>query len=210
MARPPFLQRGADETADEAADDGRAQHAPVVFVVVAVMVAAVVVVVLRLVVLRRRRVLRDLVFVGGPGRLDVSVSARGCFDDGLRRCLGGRLRGGCLGNVFRGGVRLGRLSGGCFAFARSAALGCRHGRSARLSHSSACSRPYGLRARLRGGYECAAQRECHHQFLQCVVHGRVPFARARKPILALTQSKGTGTALPDKKNSRRARTERKF
>ena len=172
--RPPFLQRGADEAANKAADDRRAQHAPGVLV----MAAVVVVVVLRLVVLRgrRRRVLRDLVPMGGPGRLDVPVAARGRLDDGLRWCLGDVLRGGRLGDVFRGGVRLGRLRGGWLAFGRSAALGCRQCRSA----------------------ECAAQRERHHQFLQCVVHGRVPFVISRKPILALTQSKGTGTALPDR------------
>ena len=40
-----------------------------------------------------------------------------------------------------------------------------------------------------GPAERAAKCECHHQFLKCVVHGRVPFFITRKPILALTQGK---------------------
>ena len=72
--------------------------------------------------------------------------------------------------------RLCRHRGRGLASGRSSALWCRHCRSA----------------------ESAAKCNCHHQFLQCLVHCRVPFIITRKPILALTQSKETSAPLSDR------------
>ena len=99
-----FLQHGAYEATDEAADYRSAKHEPVAVV----MVAAVAVVMFRTVVFRgrRRRVPRDFVSVGGSCRRDVSMPVGWCFHD-----------------------MLGRHRGVCLALCRSAAFGCSHCRS---------------------------------------------------------------------------------
>ena len=76
---------------------------------------------------------------------------------------------GCLRDLFRrsGFCRLRRLClhrRGCLALGRLIAFRSRHCRATK----------------------CAADRECQHHLLYCLVHRRVPFV-SRKPILALTQ-----------------------
>ena len=130
--------------------------------------------VLRLVMPRRRR-RRGVAYNLVPRHM---VPCRGCVT--LRRMP---RRGGSLDHVF---FRSGRSHrSGSFALGRRIASGSRHRRSARLSHSSACSRPHGLRARLRGGYESAADRERHHHLLYCLVHCRVPFILRASPFSRL-------------------------
>ena len=45
-----------------------------------------------------------------------------------------------------------------------------------------------FRSRHCSAAKCAADRECQHHLLYCLVHCRVPFVVSRKPILALTHS----------------------
>ena len=152
-------------------------------------------VMLRLMMLRvrrgRRRVTRDLV----PWRRTHRHVLRNrrcpsmCFRR-LRRMLA-RSRSLCRVRNRRVSLRRWRLLCRCLHRRRRLALRRRiplrsgHRRATRLSHSSACSRPHGLRARLRGGYESAAHRKRHNHLLYCLVHCRVPFVVRASPFSRL-------------------------
>ena len=144
---------------------------------------------------RRRRVTRNLV----PGRRTHRRVLRNrrcpsmCFRR-LRRMLG-RSRSLCGVRNRRVSLCRWRFLRRCLHRRRRLALRRRiplrsgHRRATRLSHSSACSRPHGLRARLRGGYESAAHRERHHHLLYCLVHCRVPFVVRASPFSRLQKDR---------------------
>ena len=155
--------RGAYQSADKSAKKRGADFAPVLRMERATVMAVVVTMVaLRFVMSRRGRRRRCLTRRSMPWRMAHRrlVQHRWCpfrcFHRRRRTALGRRV-------PLRGG----------------------HCPATRLSHSSACSRPYGLRARLRGGYESAAHGERHHHLLYCLVHCRVPFVIRASPFSRL-------------------------
>lgn len=157
-----LLGCGSYESADQASDERRSDFAPILRVERAAVM--VVVVMLRLMVMsgRRRIVMCDLM----PRLM---LCRRGVVRIAVRRCFR-RLMRGCLRDLFcRSGLCcLRRL--------------CLHRR-----WGLALGRLIAFRSRHCRATKCAADRECQHHLLYCLVHRRVPFVVSRKPILALTQ-----------------------
>ena len=158
-----LLDGSTDKPADQSAEERCPYLAPVLRVERAVVM--IVVVMLRLMVMsgRRRIVASDLVPLFMPRRRSaVRVAVRGSFCRLMRGCFRRLLR--------RGWLRRCRF--------RSLCLHCRRRFPA--------FRGIAFRSRHCRTAKCAADRECQHHLLYCLVHCRVPFVVSRKPILALT------------------------